>query len=266
MKMLLRPYIMYRIFVSCNNYIMIRKIDFIALRVTIFFILIAWCVYLFNSFWWGLIIGIALFILLSYLYSFYEKSRRPYSYNQLAFYMAINDNPIAIIAGLLPPDINYVQDKNTLIIQDKELIYASFTFSPFSMGDMVKAINSAKDKGCNILTVVTSETDSKIYNVVSKVNIDVNIINIKALMKLMLKSNNLPDLRHQPKIKIRLRDVLNRQVGGRLMFTSAIIAMMSVIMPIKLYYLILAGICLILGIVCLFFPYHNKAVERSILK
>lgn len=245
---------------------MIKKIDFITIRVTLFFILVAWCIYLFNSLVWGILIGCCIFILSCYLYSIYEKKKRPYSYNQLAFYMAMQEHPVNIIINLLPDNVNYVIENNTIITQDKELIYVSFTFSPFSMGEMVKAVNKAKAKESNILTIVMSEADRKIYNVISRLNLKVNIINIKKLMKLMIKKDAIPNLKNVPKNKINISDIFNRQLAGRLMFSGTIIALMSILLPVKIYYLIIAGICLILGLVCFFMPNINKTEDNSILK
>ena len=244
---------------------MAQKIDFISIRVTAFLIINAWTIYFTDSLLIGLIVGIVLFIGFNVLYNFYEKKKRPYSYSQLAFYLAINDNSIDLVSKLIPLDVNYIKDNNTIITKTGELIYVSFGFSPFGMSDTIKAVKAAKAHNSNMLTIVTSEIDRRIFTIISRTSIPVNIINIKHLMRMLLKKDLIPDIKNQPKKIGTIGEIFNRQAAGRFLLCGGLIALMSIVMPIKLYYLLVSLTCFILGIICMINP-KKHTVNNSIIK
>lgn len=244
---------------------MARKIDFITIRVAAFFLTTAWTVYLTKNIVTGMILGIVIFIIFNILYDYYDKKKRPYNQYQLAFHLAIADNTTDLIAGLIPQDISYIKDNNTIMTKSGELIYISFGFSTFGMSDTLKAIKAAKSKKAILLTIITNEIDRQIYSIIARSSINVNIITSNQLMRMLIKNNSLPDIKNIKKPKINISDILTRQAAGRFLLTGSIIAIMSIFMPIKIYYLVVSGICFTLGLLSLINP-SKKMSDRSVLK
>lgn len=244
---------------------MARKIDYLTIRITAFIIIIAWSMYIADKLLWGLILGIIIFILFNLVYSFYEKKKRPYTSSQLAFYYILNDNSIDSITKLIPEDVSYITDKNQIVTANGEIIYISFNFSQFSMNDILKAIKSAKLHKAKMLTVITTEIDRRIYSIINRSDIPINIINIKQLMSKLIKNNLLPDIKNEPKSLNSFKEIFNQTTAGRFFLSGSIIAIISILMPIKLYYLIISGICFTLGLICFINP-SKKTNNKSILK
>lgn len=244
---------------------MSKGIDFITIRVAGFFVLCAWTVYFCNSIIWGLLLGILLFILLNVALHFIDKKRKPYSYAQLSFYFAINDNATEFVKKLVPKHIKYISDGNNLYTDNGEYIYVHFGFSPFSLPLIVKAINKAKSRNAKMLTIVTSEYDRKILTITKRTNLNVSIINIKMFMKLLNQKGELPKLEKTAKHIFSFKDLFNHANAGRFLLCGSLIAFMSIFMPIKIYYLISAGISFVLGLICLINPNKNSS-EKSVLK
>jgi hypothetical protein len=241
------------------------KIDFIAFRVAALIVILVWSVYLTDSLLWGSLGALAGFILFNLLLHSYEKKRRPYTYNQLSFYLALIEKPVELVGELLPKDTQYTVDGNLILIPSREeTIYVNFGFSPFGMNDIVKAVRAAKAKNSKLLTIVTTEVDRKIYTVIRRSDIEVDIIGIKTLMRLMIKKDLIPDIRNLPRHNGSFKDIFNRRTAVRLFQTAAIISLMSLIMPIKIYYLVLSSICATVGVFCLFNPSAKKRT-RSLL-
>jgi len=245
---------------------MAKRIDFITFRVTAFIFITAWSIYITDSLVWGLIIGIALFILFNLIYSYYEKKKRPYTLRELSMYFAMHENPVDIIVKLLPENISYIRENNALIMKSGEILYTSFGFSQFSMNDMLKAVKYAKAHNSSMLTIVTSDYDRQIYSLLpSYPELKISIFGMKQLMKTMIKKNLLPDIKKRPKRLNNLSEIFTRQMGGRFLLSGSIIALMSIVMPIKLYYLLISLICFTLGIICMINP-RRKDNINSILK
>ena len=75
----------------------------------------------------------------------------------------------------------------------------------------------------------------------------------------------LPEIDKRFKLSISVKDIFNRHTGGRFLLSGSIIALMSVVMPIKLYYLIVSLICFILGLICFINPGKKEDI-KSVLK
>ncbi|MGI6700962.1 MAG: hypothetical protein ACOX3U_00610 [Christensenellales bacterium] len=244
---------------------MAKKIDFITFRVALFLLITAWMIYLVNNLALGIIAGITLFIILNIAYSYIEKKRRPYAVRDLALYLAMCDEPLNIITGLMPENVGYIREGNHLTTNGGELIYVSFGLSAFSASEALKAIKIAKNRDAGALTIVTTEADRSIFSIISRSKIRVNIIGVKQLMKLLMKKNMLPEIDKRFKLSISVKDIFNRHTGGRFLLSGSIIALMSVVMPIKLYYLIVSLICFILGLICFINPGKKEDI-KSVLK
>lgn len=244
---------------------MAGKIDFITIRVVAAILLICWLIYITGSLILGLIAGIAATVLFNLLYAIYEKKKRPYSPYQLAFNLTINDSAADLTSRMLPNGVSYIKEGNTIICGTGELIYTQFGFSQFGMSDILKAIKCAKNHNCSMLTIITPEYDRKIYSIINRSMVKVKIITIRKFMHMLIKHNLLPDLKNTPRNNISFRDIFNRNVGGRFFLSGTIIALISIVMPIKLYYLIISAICFIIGIICIFIPEKSKAQPNSVL-
>lgn len=244
---------------------MARKIDFFAIRIAALLLFTAWMIYLTDSFLWGLVIGVSAFLVFSVIYGYYEKKKRPYTYSQLAFYLAMHDSPVDLIAKLLPPDTQFIKENNTLILRSGEMLYISFGFSAFSMNDMIKAIKAAKSHNSLVLTVITSEVDRRIYSIIRRTAIPVNLINIKHVMRIMGKNNILPDIKSKPRKIGGIGDIFTRQAAGRFLLSGSFIAILSILMPMKIYYLVVSLICFIFGLISFTNP-GGKTNTNSVLK
>ena len=133
------------------------------------------------------------------------------------------------------------------------------------MNDIVKAVRAAKAKESKLLTIVTAEVDRKIYTVIRRSDIEVDIIGVRTLMRLMIKKELVPDIRSLPRHSGSIRDIFNRRTAVRLFGAATIISLMSLIMPIKLYYLLLASVCATVALFCLFNPEAEKRARSSLL-
>ncbi len=243
---------------------MARGIDFLTIRVTLFFIIIAWCVYILDNILLAILIGLFAFILMNMIADKIIKHQRPYSYNRLALYLTMSNKTMEIIASLLPENSEYVIDKKTIATSTNELIYVDFGLKSLSPSSIITAIKEAEIKNAELLTIVTTTADRSVYNFVNQANIPVNIINIKQVMKMLVLNNTLPVLEKKKK-SIALSNILNRAMAGRFLLAGSIIALMSLIVPIKIYYLVMSCVCLLLGIIA-FIPPLKPSNTKSLLK
>ena len=141
-----------------------------------------------------------------------------------------------------------------------ECVFFAFKFSSLSQEDIAKCYRLAKEKKAVKAYILGRNTMRTTLSLLSEINLNIIFISAKQLYKCLNKCNLLPELNTFPKVKKRnklktfLAIFFSKNNAKHFLFCGVILALMSLITPIKIYYYTISGITLLFAICCLFAP------------
>lgn len=244
-----------------------RFIDYFALRIALFFLIFVICQLIFEKLSVSLSVCILVFfaavLIMEILRKDKNESKCPY--NSFVRYFALEGNNALKekIKDYISPMEITEEGSDFLIIQngnEKECIYFAFRFSSLSQEDIAKCYRVCKEREIKKGYILGKDTVRTTLSLAGELNLNINFISAKQLYRCLKNKNLLPvtatktKIKRKGKIKFFLSVFFSKNNVKHFLFGGIILALMSLITPLKVYYLSVAAITLAFSLICLFAP------------
>lgn len=234
---------------------MARAIDIISIGIITLVASFIWGVLLFSKWEIALIVSCALTACALYVLLVLSKHKRiPYGEDRLALEFALKGNEYVIKTVLSAIKNSKIENGCNYILLENCAIIANFKFSSLSASDMQSVCALATKLQRDKIFVIARSVDRKAFQVSSAYEIKVKIIKIKEVFKFLKKHDALPPLKKikaKPTIHALLETIFNRQNFKHYVFSGIVLMLVSLLTPLKIYYIVIGSLLLALAIICL---------------
>lgn len=234
---------------------MARIIDVVSASIITLVASFVWGVLLFSRWEIALIFSCALTACtLCVLHTFSKRKRTPYGEDRLALEFALKGNEYLIKTLLSAIKNNKFENGCNYILLKNSVIIANFKFSALSPSDMQSICSLATKLERNVVFVIAKAIDRKSFQVSIAHDIKVNIVKIREVYKFLKKHDALPSLKkikEKPTLRALSQTIFNRQNFKHYTFSGIVLMLVSLITPLKIYYIAIGSLLLVLAIACL---------------
>ena len=200
-------------------------------------------------------------IILCMLKIIYKNKITNQSYFEFFKTLALNDKDyvINLYNNAYP---NQIQIKDKYILLNEKAYFLHLKFSNMSLDSLIEIYKICRKNNIDKATIVSKDNDKKLlsYNHIFD-DIIFEFDDYKDFYKKLKKENLLPTNCHKKNkipysvlLKITLTTAFQRKNCKHFLFAGFILCIFSFITPLSTYYLVLAGISVILAIICLIKP------------
>ncbi len=137
------------------------------------------------------------------------------------------------------------------MIQDKTLIINKIRYSPLGEEDIADCYRQTMSNNCDKAIIFANYADKKALNLSFKLPLSVTIYNFRKLYSLLKEKNLLPETASVKLKKRGVKEIISnlRYIPIKYFAISSIsTALLSLIVPFKIYYLVFASINALIGI------------------
>lgn len=241
-----------------------RITDRIFLSILIFILILCWSLYLTRSFWQSAVIGVAATVLINLIWlsvSARLAKNKTMSRSELFRLLAVMgiEESTMLLYNTLPADMRSELSPPAFIINGDTLVYNNLKFSPTNEEDIAKMYRICKAKSLIKAVFVAARTDRKLMTFAAYLGISTFFPDKIYVKRYLVRHNALPKAPDSVKVKIpriKLKElfltVFDRRKAKYYIFSGIMLLLMSMLTPLKLYYLIFASVPLLLAAISLF--------------
>jgi hypothetical protein len=235
--------------------------DYVAVRVATFILLLIWFNYL-----WGFAIGVlsaavAVTVMSAALVLFGQKKKRaPYNADILSKHIAVSGNVYALNLFFKAEGLLLQSDEKSLV-SDKTLYYSAYRFGDCGADDVAAAYREAEHENCERIMTVCSDVTRQAIALADTLPIAFSFVKTPYIYKRLKQKNALPDLFFTKKTAFHgfsfgnlLNTVFAENNTKFFVFSGSILAVMSFITPLKLYYIVMSSLSLLAAIATVVYP------------
>lgn len=228
-----------------NRYM--KKSDIIILSIAVCLVSGGMLAYITESFVVGILSAIIFMIISFLIFSMRKKSNRISKEAFIQDLLLEGKNKSNEYIRKLFPNIT----DGELMIQNSTLIMNKIRYSSIGEEDIADCYRQAITNNCNKVILFSNNADKKALNLSYKLPITITVYNYRKLYSLLKEKDLLPD---KPSINLKKRGIKAiildlRYIPVKYFAISSIsTALLSLIVPLRIYYLVFATINAIIGI------------------
>ncbi|MEG1613090.1 MAG: hypothetical protein RR357_02865 [Clostridia bacterium] len=239
-----------------------KVIDYIAMRFAIFMLLLIWFGYLLNSFIWSIILSSALLALFCVIMKIRKNKicEQKYPREKFSRQVSMFGASYALSLYASANNLTYVEKSNKIVDGDT-IIVSYFKFSDCGLDDIASAFRLALENSVSKVVFICKGVTRDGLLLSESMPLQFEYIKTNNLYKILKTKNMLPPLldTNKPAFKIlsikNILDIIFSAGNTKyFIFTGTILAVMSFLTPLKLYYIILASISLLMSVATVIYP------------
>ena len=251
----------------------------------IFLIVFVWIRYFINSFWLSFLLSIAITFTLDILYLLIknkkqnklniknEEQDKIECYINTFIYSAKKYN-VDFFYKLCKTKYTVIKKTNYVVIshpQTNIILYPLFLYRELNVDDVINCYNLAKHEKPKRIVICTNKVSHDLQKLVSKLNIEVVILDKQQTYFSLLKKFNfypkITKIENSQKITFHqfLISALDKKRAKTYFISALFLLFSSFFVAYKIYYLIFSTILLILCFLCLLSHKFNKPIDKKIL-
>ncbi len=245
-----------------------RKFDKLLIFALLFGFIGIWLIYFVNNIFGGLFISLLVSItLLQIINHFYlrRKITSEISVEQMNKHFALMGlfEQAKFMETCIPSYFTPQCEKDYVIFTrnlKKFMLFCNIKFSTSSADEIGKAYRIAKEQNITHIYVLSLPINRNLQVFCSELDIKISFITGKQLHSYLNKQNKLPaktkssTKKEKPPFKETLLLIFAKQRAKYFFTTGSMLCLLSLISPLKLYYLVGGSLGLILGAICYFLP------------
>lgn len=236
---------------------MARIIDYVSVRFAIFMLLLIWCNYFFDSIFVAAAVAVSVFIVICIaVEGVKSKSTRKkfYSSEKFTRQLAIMGSEYALQLYADSYELSQTISGNKLYTDDT-LYFSAVKFGSASADDVASAFRSAIEKNMRIVKIICRDASRDASLLAESLPLDVTFIKSHYIYKRLRSQNKLPPLLEMKKsrlkglsIKNMLANIFSTNNTRYYIFSGGILSVMSLITPMRLYYLIMSSVSFVMAV------------------
>ena len=167
----------------------------------------------------------------------------------------------------------YNFDNSTTLLNDKQkhiLIIPQFENTVLTINNLLSCIKQAKTKNAKKLIIFCVNKDKEIDNILQNItNLEIIILNDYETYGLLKQINMFPIEKQNSTLKnkkihalLNKENFLSRAKIKPFLFCGIMLYISSLFVPYKVYYIIIASICLLISAICLIFAKNPKQISN----
>ena len=228
------------------------------------------CSYLTDSFLTGLAVSVCVGAMTFLSYKSFNKkenrrkNRSTFFNNILLYGKEYSDR---LISYLIPTNAHRIENKDYIILngRKKTLILNNIKYGNANEEDVAKIFRINLLEKCEKVIMFCRDIDKKALTLLSTLTLEYRIVNIKNLHRLaekkgLIHEDSAPN-RPKPKLRVLVKNTFSVKSMRYFLFSALGLSLLSLITPLKLYYLIFSGINLILGLSSFFISGKDKVKD-----
>ena len=226
--------------------------------------------YLFNNFVIGLLISIAVGLLgfLSYKSLNKDGKRQKKSSFFASILLYGKDYSNKLISFLIPTEKFIIQKEGYLIIdgERKILVFNNIKYGNVNEEDISKIFRINLVENCHKVILFCRDIDKKALTLFASLPFEYQVVNLKNLYRLCEKKGLVPQekvlVKTKPNLKVFIKNSFSVKSMRYFLFSALSLSLLSLITPLKTYYLIFSGINLVLCILSLVISRKGKIKDN----
>ncbi|MDD3946528.1 MAG: hypothetical protein PHI19_01660 [Clostridia bacterium] len=238
--------------------------DKVFISVLIFLLLFFWSLYFTRSWWQSAILAVAASVLVILIWLTVsvrvKKSRTPSRIEVFRLLAAMGyEESTALLYDTLPVHIRSDFAPPSFVLNGDTLVYNNLKFTPTIEEDIAKMYRLCKAKGLSKAIFVAARTDRKMMSLAAYLGISAYFPDRFTIKNYLVRHNAVPQPPEPvqfklPKLKIKelAPIVFDRRKVKYYLFSGIMLLLMSLITPLRLYYLIFSSVPMVLAIISLF--------------
>ena len=235
---------------------MAKIIDNVILNTLLFAIFTVWATYLTKNLFIGMSISLIIVLIIAILIKPKKKAKiNPDDYVAKLVTTPLHKQ-IDLFFSILSPNVSPVLKKGNVTINSDTLFMPYLKFAKINADEIYGKARKAKFSGFKKLILVVNEYDEKDYQKIKQyLPISVELIDVRCAIYALDKANLLPDVPNnkaeRPKLSVLFKSAIGRKNFKYFLLSGLSLALLSVLTPLKLYYLTFCTISLSLAILCI---------------
>lgn len=240
-----------------------KIIDRVFISLLILLPLLVWALYLTRSLWQSVVLSVAVTVLLNLIWigisTRLNKKRTPSKIEIFKLLSALGtEETTALLYNSLPPDMRSELTAQTFILNKDTLVFNNIKFAPSNEEDIAKMYRLCKARGLTKAIFIANRTERKLMAFAAYLGIAATFPDRLTIKQYLVRHNALPAPPQPVKIKLpkyKLKELLSLVIDRRkakyYIFSGLMLLLMSLLTPLKLYYLIFASLPLLLATISL---------------
>ncbi|HOB64076.1 MAG TPA: hypothetical protein PKH08_02850 [Clostridia bacterium] len=240
-----------------------KIIDRVFISLLILIPLFFWSLYFTKSWWQSAVLAIAVTALINMIWIAVsvriKKTRTP---SRLELFRLLSVMGVVestnLLYNTLPANMKSDLEPPTFVINGDTLVYNNIKFGATSEEDIAKLYRACKAKGLNKAIFIATQTSRSLMTFAAHLGIYVTFPDRYYIKRYLVNHNALPEAPTPVKIKLpKLKPkeiapvVFDRRKVKYYLFSGFTLLLMSMLTPLKLYYLIFSSVPIALAVISL---------------
>jgi len=246
---------------SVHNSTMRKVTDKIILNLLLFVLILCWILYFTKSWWLSIGFGVFAAVLVNLLWfgiSTRFANAKTLSRAELFRLLSVmgSDESTALLFSTLPVDARSDFAPPFFVLNDDTLVFNNIKFVPTTEEDIAKLYRACKARGFTKAILVARRTDRRLLAFAASLGLSVRCPDPLTVKHYLYRHNALPEPPAPLKIKLpkfKIKElfsvIFERRKAKYYIFSGVMLLLMSLITPLRLYYLIFASVPLIFALI-----------------
>jgi hypothetical protein len=241
-----------------------KVVDAIFFSVLLFLLIFCWSLYFTRNLWISAGIGAFAAVLANLLwFGISQRFSKTGSLSRTELFRLLSvmgpEESTALLFSTLPVEDRSDFSPPFFVYKGDTLVFNNIKFSPTSEEDIARLYRACKAKNFSKVLLIAGRTDRKLLAFAASLGLSVRCPTPITIKRYLQQHNALPEPPSPLKIKLpkyKIKDLLSvvfdRQKAKYYIFTGVLLLLMSLITPLRLYYLIFASVPMALAILSFF--------------